>query len=72
MLWVPGSLPALLLVVFVCLFVGVVLPAIWSAQPARRRAAAAVLAQILAVMPGTRRPPGTNGTGVSEGPDATP
>ncbi|MEV8248585.1 hypothetical protein ACFWJV_29975 [Streptomyces rochei] len=55
MLWIPGSVPALLLAVFVCVFAGVVLPAIWSAQPARRRAAAAVLAQMLAVMPGGRR-----------------
>ncbi|MEV7203462.1 hypothetical protein [Streptomyces griseoluteus] len=60
MFWIPGSLPALMLAVFVPVFVGVVLPAIWSAQPARRRAAAAVLAQILAVMPGTRRTPGVD------------
>jgi hypothetical protein len=68
-LWISGSLPVLMLAVFVCLFVGVVLPAVWSAQPARRRAAAAVLAQILAVVPSRRRPPGTGGPGVSEGPD---
>ncbi|MGW5125330.1 hypothetical protein ACWEQ7_15000 [Streptomyces sp. NPDC004069] len=72
MLWMPGSLPALMLAVFVSVFVGVVLPAIWSAQPARRRAAAAVLTQILAAMPGTRGAPGADETSVNEGPDATP
>lgn len=37
-------LPALM---FTALFTGVVLPAVWSSSPARRRAAAAVLSQIL-------------------------
>lgn len=37
-------LPALM---FTALFAGVVLPAVWSSSPARRRAAAAVLSQIL-------------------------
>ncbi|WP_328301885.1 hypothetical protein OG389_31250 [Streptomyces sp. NBC_00435] len=37
-------LPALM---FTALFTGVVLPAVWSSRAARRRAAAAVLSQIL-------------------------
>ncbi len=31
-------------------YAGVALPAVWSAKPARRKAAAAVLAQILAML----------------------
>ena len=34
-------------VMMALIFVGVVLPAVWSAKPARRRAAQAVLRQIL-------------------------
>lgn len=34
-------------VAFLLIFFGVVLPAVWSTRPSRRRAAAAVLAQIL-------------------------
>jgi hypothetical protein len=30
------------------IYIGIALPAVWSAKPARRKAAAAVLAQILA------------------------
>jgi hypothetical protein len=32
------------------IYAGVVLPAVWSAKPARRKAAAAVLHQILAIL----------------------
>lgn len=42
-----GPLLALALGAF---FVGVVLPAVWSSRPARRRAAAEVLAQLLTVV----------------------
>jgi hypothetical protein len=35
---------------FVLVYAGVVLPAIWSADPARRAAAAAVLQQILKLL----------------------
>ncbi|MGW2040795.1 hypothetical protein [Streptomyces virginiae] len=37
----------LLTLMFTALFAGVVLPAVWSSRPARRRAAAAVLREIL-------------------------
>lgn len=37
----------LVAVMFTALFTGVILPAVWSSCPARRRAAAAVLGQIL-------------------------
>ena len=43
---VAGSLGVLALLVYA----GVVLPAVWSAKPARRKAAAAVLRQILDVI----------------------
>lgn len=39
--------PALVLVLAFVVFAGVVLPAVWSTHPARRQAAAAVLAQFL-------------------------
>jgi hypothetical protein len=45
------ALPALVIAL------GVVLPAVWSTKPARRRAAHAVLAQLLAALP-RRGPPG--------------
>jgi len=34
-------------VLFLLIYIGIALPAIWSAKPARRKAAAAVLRQIL-------------------------
>ena len=37
----------LISVAFLLIFFGVVLPAVWSTRPSRRRAAAAVLTQIL-------------------------
>ena len=37
----------LVVAAFVLIYVGVVLPAVWSAKPARRAAASAVLQQIL-------------------------
>lgn len=46
LLVVAGSLSVFALLVYV----GVVLPAVWSAKPARRKAAAAVLHQILAIL----------------------
>lgn len=61
MSWIPGSLPALALAVFLLVFAGVVLPAVWSARPARRHAAAAVLAQLLAALPGGRKGPAVFG-----------
>ncbi|MGW4303641.1 hypothetical protein [Streptomyces sp. NPDC004376] len=49
-----AELPALLLsLTLLSAFVGVVLPAVWSARPDRRRDAARVLGQLLA---GLRRP----------------
>jgi hypothetical protein len=36
-------------------YAGIALPAIWSASPARRKAAAAVLGQVLALIPATSR-----------------
>jgi hypothetical protein len=50
-----GTLPAHVLLIFVGLaaafallvYVGIALPAVWSTKPARRRAASAVLRQIL-------------------------
>ena len=33
--------------IFLLVYVGIVLPAVWSAKPARRKAAASVLRQIL-------------------------
>jgi hypothetical protein len=43
LLALSGGIAALLLLVYL----GIALPAIWSANPARRKAAAAVLGQIL-------------------------
>ena len=57
MFWIPSSLPALALAAFLLVFAGVVLPAVWSIRPARRHAAAAVLAQLLAALPGARQEP---------------
>jgi hypothetical protein len=37
-------------VLVLLVYAGVVLPAVWSAKPARRKAAAAVLRQILAIL----------------------
>jgi Flp pilus assembly protein TadB len=37
------QIPALAVIVFILLYAGVVLPAVWSARPARRAAAAAGL-----------------------------
>lgn len=50
--------PTLILACCLLVFAGVALPAVWSAQPARRRAAAAVLAQILTTLrgPGSTSP----------------
>ncbi|MFD5401744.1 hypothetical protein [Streptomyces griseorubiginosus] len=45
------QLPVLLVVlVFLALYVGVVLPAIWSGRPARRTAALRVLTQLLGAL----------------------
>ena len=41
------QIPALAVIVFILVYAGVVLPAVWSARAARRAAAAAVLQQIL-------------------------
>jgi hypothetical protein len=41
------QIPALAVIVFILVYAGVVLPAVWSAKPTRRAAAAAVLQQIL-------------------------
>jgi hypothetical protein len=51
----PGLLqiPVLAVIVFILVYAGVVLPAVWSARPARRAAAAAILQQILDLL---RRP----------------
>jgi len=46
-----GGMAALILLVYV----GVTLPAVWSAKPARRKAAAAVLRQILSACTGGER-----------------
>ncbi|MFE1409485.1 hypothetical protein ACFW6F_01465 [Streptomyces sp. NPDC058746] len=48
--WLTTSPIALLAFVFTALFTGVVLPAVWSSHPARRRAAAAVLTQVLSTL----------------------
>jgi hypothetical protein len=61
-------LPHVLLTLVICMtgltlliYAGIALPAIWSARPARRKAAAAVLSQVLALIPATsRRPPRDN------------
>ncbi|CAM5623199.1 hypothetical protein SXANM310S_02165 [Streptomyces xanthochromogenes] len=45
--WLSSHAIVLLALMFTALFTGVVLPAVWSSRPARRRAAAAVLTQIL-------------------------
>ncbi len=54
-----GSMPSVPTVVaalaVVLIFCGVVLPAIWSRRPARRAAAAKVLAQLLGVIRGQPR-----------------
>jgi len=41
------QIPALAVIMFILVYAGVMLPAVWSARPARRAAAAAVLQQIL-------------------------
>ncbi|MFI9168224.1 hypothetical protein [Streptomyces lincolnensis] len=52
----PFHLPVLLAVlVFTALYVGVVLPAVWSRKPARRSAALKVLIQILGAVRRWRR-----------------
>ncbi|PAZ16215.1 hypothetical protein CLM62_09495 [Streptomyces sp. SA15] len=52
-----GYVPALILALCLLVFAGVALPAVWSAQPTRRQAAAAVLAQLLTALRG----PGSTG-----------
>ncbi|MFD9633354.1 hypothetical protein [Streptomyces violascens] len=47
MRWLTSHAIMLLALMFTALFTGVVLPAVWSSCPARRRAAAAVLREIL-------------------------
>lgn len=47
MSWLTAPVPALVLALVFFVFAGVILPAVWSTQPARRQAAAAVLAQLL-------------------------
>jgi hypothetical protein len=45
------QMPALLVaLVFLALYVGVVLPAVWSRRPARRTAALKVIAQLLGAL----------------------
>lgn len=41
--------------VILLVYIGIVLPAVWSAKPARRKAAAAVLSQILNAWTGSNR-----------------
>jgi hypothetical protein len=53
------TLPALLIVL------GVILPAVWSTKPARRRAAHTVLAQLLTALPLPRSPLPDRGEAVS-------
>lgn len=48
----PVLLP---LLVFLALYVGVVLPAVWSRKPARRQAALRVLTQLLGALRPRRR-----------------
>ncbi|MET9106884.1 hypothetical protein [Streptomyces zhihengii] len=51
MSWLTTHLPILLpSLAFFSTFTGVVLPAVWSTQPARRQAAAAVLTQLVGVV----------------------
>ncbi|MEV8548106.1 hypothetical protein [Streptomyces sp. NPDC051572] len=52
--WLTSCVPALALVLCLLVFAGVVLPAVWSAQPTRRQAAAAVLTQLLTALRGPR------------------
>ncbi|MEV0643295.1 hypothetical protein AB0I77_52140 [Streptomyces sp. NPDC050619] len=47
MSWLTDHVPALVLALVFFVFAGVVLPAVWSTRPARRKAAAVVLAQLL-------------------------
>ena len=49
LLILSGGVAALVLLVYI----GIALPAVWSAKPARRKAAAAVLRQILDAWTGT-------------------
>ena len=57
------SLPAHLLLMFsldivalfLLVYLGIALPAVWSAKPARRKAAAAVLGQVLNALNGHKR-----------------
>ncbi|MGI5380617.1 hypothetical protein ACQEV2_41725 [Streptomyces sp. CA-251387] len=61
MSWLIAPVPALVLALVFSVFAGVVLPAVWSTQPARRQAAAAVLAQLLRAgrdVDGSARPSG--------------
>ncbi|GFE25938.1 hypothetical protein RB199_30385 [Streptomyces libani] len=44
------SASSVLALIFLAVFAGVVLPAVWSSRPSRRRAAAAVLAQLLSAL----------------------
>lgn len=46
-----GGMAALVLLVYI----GIALPAVWSARPARRKAAAAVLRQVLNTCTGGKR-----------------
>jgi hypothetical protein len=47
--WGPVAL-TVVIVAFPLVYLGVILPAVWSRKPARRAAAAAVLAQLLGVL----------------------
>jgi hypothetical protein len=51
LLIISGGMVALVLLVYT----GIALPAVWSAKPARRKAAAAVLRQILDAWTGANR-----------------
>lgn len=66
--WLTGQVPALALALCLLAFAGVVLPAVWSTHPARRQAAAAVLAQFLAALRG----PGRTGSSVPTPPPWVP
>ncbi|MFF8968513.1 hypothetical protein [Streptomyces sp. NPDC014995] len=46
----PAAPALFVLLVFAAVYVGVVLPAVWSRKPARRRAALKVLTQLLGAL----------------------
>ena len=52
LLILSGGMAALILLIYI----GIALPAVWSAKPARRKAAAAVLSQLINARTGAERP----------------